>query len=669
MWRKLGGAAALLLALFVVLRNPLAARAARAWAASGAASRAHLSRLAGARAGSVVARGVRGGGGGGGGGARGAVVALPSLFVSRRYWDAFPTNRGAVTAREYARDHFPLFHIYDVVFACGARGAGEGALYVTGRQHPGEHVGLPRARATLRWAGAPAGAPALLAGARGAWDEQLAYETVSLGAWRAPLAPADEDAACSGAPPRRLELRLQYGAHDHEQLLVVVPPARAPPPPRAGAPRGARPWREAAAGARAWARAARAALAGELDAEAAARARAGAALASLRAPAPRAAAFAMCTTVVGAQGGLLTTFLDYYALLGVGAFYVFVAHPAPGAGAAAVAAAARGAAHAAARGAAVTVVEWPFPLWNPSYADLNCAQQAALTACGARYARAHETLLFYDVDELLVLPRHDGLRAWRAAMAAEWGPTAALRSANSWGIAGARAADALAVQRAADALLQARVHFGWHPELAQPPMGKAEAAFQDWLKHKVRRDFNDIAGLGGAAPEARVEDFFSNASAPPLRPFPPLLGARPAALSLEVLLRAPLARGRVAPSGREKYAANATALRLGRAGGGARGEWAPTATNIHGLYSVADPAAAFTLDAAHAYHVHLLNSDDAAVQAARVYSLFLELAYVNAENGRAQEPAPVLEDDNLARGLLARLSAAGEEEGEGGEFT
>lgn len=622
---------------------------------------------------------------------------VPSFWDMRVSWE-----------KGWAAPHL-LHEVFDAFYSCSRQ-----TLVVVGRPHSGEAMRFLDFRAALT-VGADNAAPLAPSATLGAWSVSSTYETIAVGHWYGLLTPADADAVCSRAAPLWLRLLHGPGARDVSLRRILHVPL---------------PERDA----RAWAaRAARAVL----------RAPAARAIAP-----PLAAPFAVCTTIKDAVSpALLKTFLDYYSVLGVGSFYIFAVTGGPPSGAAtlakAIAAAAARAEHA--RSAAVTVIPFPFPFWQVSLHDANYAQQVALNVCTQRYADAHEWLLMYDIDELLVLPGRDGLASWAAALARRFGGLAAVRTRMAWSVVGVvpRLVNSSAYHAFAGAPRPAppwgegshRIAdiFGSKPLPTEPPTvgddgtrrgpleGQAGLLLRDlppssssgtgriaappfWrsangtanvsaavaaahaaaialgdpasdvarpiaavLARAVARGDDAAAGVylnltlacsawvegGPDAVDDAFNDDWRNAFAgwgtlefllerfcflPSGRPrryshrvrtAPPLLGTPLSSLSLEALLKLPLARSPVLDSGREKYALNASALREREAA-----THAPLAVNIHGVYeldSVAPELAFTAFPGDIAYHLHLLNADarGAETQAMRVLAFFLNKMAVN----------------------------------------
>lgn len=207
-----------------------------------------------------------------------------------------PVHRGHVSVEAYSVDHFSVWHISDVVYLCSSN-----TMKLVGREEVGENVNFPRMRATLTVGQFTS--PPLAA----AWDQNLGYETASLGVWQDALPVEARAALCTSTSPPALELTLEYGLHRHSQLVLIIP---SPPPPLS--PLSPMSW--ARASVRALAKAGLGPPPSQPSPPDS----------SLFLPAPYPSQFAMCTTVLGGPSSLLTAWLEYHALLGVGAFYIFV---------------------------------------------------------------------------------------------------------------------------------------------------------------------------------------------------------------------------------------------------------------------------------------------------------------------------------------------------------
>jgi hypothetical protein len=506
---------------------------------------------------------------------------------------------------------FPLTLIFDAVVRCDAAGAG--ALAVVARPPGGEPADLPSMRVRVR-GGAPGDAPVDVPLAWAVRDE---YERAAVGdgALTAAASAAVCGAAAGAAGAAAPQMLVDYGPARRWSaavpLLVLAPPvaraawraaARAPPPPPH-------------------------ALAGAARAQ-----------------------FAMCTTVTHASP-LLRLWVEYWSLLGVGAFYFYAVRAAGAPGVPLDTAPLARALRGARGGAALTIVPWDYAMWAPSAEDANYAQAPALNSCAARFASAHESLLFYDVDELLVLPRSAALADFAAGVRARAPGARAVVTRMAWAVLDATPAD-VAAARDAHRALRAQPRARPSPAAAAAAAA-ACAAWADGPPHPPARDDDapwDAAATalehacwalaGEASPSARParagaadddddaaaaaaarggaargDDDAAGAGArrsprytPPARPTPARLGTAPSRLSLRALARAPVARSAVLGSGREKYLIlNASAL-----AGPPR-----TLVNVHGAYALAERAV-LRADPREAYHLHVLNGEDAGAQALRV---------------------------------------------------
>jgi len=210
----------------------------------------------------------------------------------------------------------------------------------------------------------------------------------------------------------------------------------------------------------------------------------------------------------------------------------------------------------------------------------------AINSALRRWGHLHEFLAFYDIDELLTLPKHDGLDGFVDDFARLRGPFTALRTTSSWALLdlgdGVRMGPASAGEGSAGAS-------------AAGPAGtrSGDAAGALSVDAAASGSAPAAAASAAAAPAAAASN--SNATA-----------RRLSSVTLADLAALRLVRG--PPGGREKYFANVSAL----AAVGVRG------INIHGIYShqtAGEPGHAQVLDAHDgllgAYHVHLLNEENA----------------------------------------------------------
>lgn len=137
--------------------------------------------------------------------------------------------------------------------------------------------------------------------------------------------------------------------------------------------------------------------------------------------------FAMCA-IFSFNNYMLRLWTDYWALLGIGTFYLYYNGPA-----------ADIPTLNATLGdlrAHVQFVQWPIQHWIDTDArDVTHGQPMAIVDCVARWRDAHEFFFFYDLDEFLVLPLHDGIASFVDDYAAAdhgRGPVVALRTASAW---------------------------------------------------------------------------------------------------------------------------------------------------------------------------------------------------------------------------------------------
>ena len=144
-------------------------------------------------------------------------------------------------------------------------------------------------------------------------------------------------------------------------------------------------------------------------------------------PQPPPSRFAMCA-VFSFNAYMLKLWSRYWALLGIETFYFFYNGdprdiPALNASLAGLR-------------AHVVWVQWPLLHWIITDSrDITHGQPMAITDCLQRWRERHEFMFFYDLDEFLVLPRHDGLNSFMDEYLATdhgAGPLVALRTQSAW---------------------------------------------------------------------------------------------------------------------------------------------------------------------------------------------------------------------------------------------
>jgi hypothetical protein len=189
-------------------------------------------------------------------------------------------------------------------------------------------------------------------------------------------------------------------------------------------------------------------------------------LTAARSPHPPPSQFAM-VAIFSFSRFLLRLWLEYYYALGVDTFYLFyngdTVNPTNVTRVQEELAGFRG---------AVVLVEWRMLHWiMTDSSDITCGQPVAINDALQRWRHLHQFMLFYDLDEFLVLPRHTGLAHFVADYSAQVEPIVALRSMCSWGQLNlttprARAAN---ISTIADVALE---HLAWLPVERGRPGGR-----------------------------------------------------------------------------------------------------------------------------------------------------------------------------------------------------
>ena len=189
-------------------------------------------------------------------------------------------------------------------------------------------------------------------------------------------------------------------------------------------------------------------------------------LSAARSPQPPRSQFAM-VAVFSFSRFLLRLWLEYYYALGVDTFYLFyngdTINPTNVTRVAEELAGFRG---------AVVLMEWRMLHWiQTDGRDITCGQPVAINNALQRWRHLHQFMLFYDLDEFLVLPRHRSLAHFVAEYSAQIEPIVALRSMCSWGQLNLTTPRALAanISTIADVALQ---HLAWLPVERGRPGGR-----------------------------------------------------------------------------------------------------------------------------------------------------------------------------------------------------
>jgi hypothetical protein len=531
----------------------------------------------------------------------------------------------------------PRVFVFDAVYTCV-----DSTLHIIARPYAGEVMDFELTRASLF-----ADAGAVVERTPLNWTIRTGYEVAAVGTWVGSL-PAEICGDSEPSATRVISLALHYGPSarwNFKQILRVIPP---PLPPA--------DWRAVARQRR--------------------RRPAADSHAYTLAPAAR-TPLAMCTTVTRA-GPLLATWVQYWALMGVESFYIYVTRQIPGERID-VSGVTRALRIVSSGRAIITVIPWDYPMFAPSSRyDHNYAQPTAINSCVSRYGNAHDTMFFYDVDEFLVLPRAEkrGLVDYIAARQRLMPDAMTLVTRMAWALVGTTPS---AVNASREEHRVLRIQPRLPPNATLAALSKdAALACEQWedgphADHLHDDDSIDLglwdvngtrlehacwAAAGEASPSARPspeqaaaledDDYTPVAlddvrelakfglfiprrsprySAPP-RPTPQRLGVAPSDFRLEDLATLPISRSAVLGSGREKYAIlNMSAFRALRP---------RHLVNIHGVYSM-PPAAEIRETPDRAYHLHFLNADAAGSQALRV-ATFLFNEKVKEPSGPGVNP-------------------------------
>ena len=127
---------------------------------------------------------------------------------------------------------------------------------------------------------------------------------------------------------------------------------------------------------------------------------------------------------------LLRLWLEYYTAIGVGTFYLYPNHVREAEATEQLLDVQRIATGIAAH---IVIVDWRMLHWIlTDNSDNTHGQPMAINNALQRWRHLHSWMLFYDLDEFLVLPRHDGLVHFFTDHAARTGEILALRSPCAW---------------------------------------------------------------------------------------------------------------------------------------------------------------------------------------------------------------------------------------------
>ena len=558
-------------------------------------------------------------------------LTLPTTGVSPYYWQ--PVHKG------FNRTS-PLVLIFDAHYVCASS-----ALYLVGRGEPTYGI-TAQTFEGIRGELLSADGDVITAQPRFsfAWEARVDHESVALGVWRGDLPGIGSD-SCGGLHGRSEEphilLRLHFGPFGTDHRWQATQPLHMLRPPT---PKGT--WLKAAARTP--------------------RIREG----TLLLPAPALTDYAICTTVMTASD-LIRLWLRYYALKGVGSFYLYAVAPS-GPQLTALVRALEATVEGVLGGAAITIIPWPFNMYSQHqwdvYVDGNYAQPAALNSCTSRYAMAHKGLLFYDVDEFLCTRHYSTVGAWLDALKRRFPdrPPHTFVTSMAWALLGAHPRDfnftlpayralrrdprPLPLLRSPDNCTLGGdlflcplncsnwAHRGGGPSrrvvgtgyVPIPPPPHDDDDRSSWSINDTEAEWACWYNWSGlSAPSALPspepnDDYRFPFYTPPARPVPSPLGLNPTKISLRALITSSLTRTSVkVGGGREKYILPNTSVLFD---GGEK----HAVVNIHGMYS--NKQQQLVLQPEDGYHLHFLNDNRTEALAQRVAAFFYQFVDERCEH-------------------------------------
>ena len=383
----------------------------------------------------------------------------------------------------------------------------------------------------------------------------------------------------------------------------------------------------------------------------------------------------LCTTVTRSSSSI-RFFIEYYSALGVNAFYFYAASPSN---------TTHDLSLSISRiiqtvhtNAAVTVVPWPHHFFSPVSRDFNYAQSPALNSCASRYGGTVTSLIFVDIDEFIILRQAPTIQALveKARLRPfPSGPIDVLITRMAWAIVGETPSHIASLRGAFEpwrrlpreppnrTLIYENDIYQTCTAWTDGPQGDNSPHDDDdrgssWGENETLIESECFALADGtsttssdggkvlaeiSSPSSSPSPMHDSSSEPfwgilknsllpplrfkyattPLRMPPPLLGKPLSQLSIESFIGTPhlaplpVSRSPILSSGREKYILTDTQVLL------PHGTGPPLIVNIHGVYSLTDTAKEKRMDETEAYHIHVLNGDDALSAAPRITAFLL----------------------------------------------
>jgi hypothetical protein len=384
-------------------------------------------------------------------------------------------------------------------------------------------------------------------------------------------------------------------------------------------------------------------------------------------PAPARTNIGLCTTVTRSSSSI-RFFIEYYSALGVNAFFFYAASP-PNTTHELSLSLSR-TIQTVHTNAAVSVIPWPHHFFSPVSRDFNYAQSPALNSCASRFGGSVTSLIFVDIDEFIILrqaPTIQALILKARQRPYPAGPIDVLITRMAWAIVGETPSHIASLRGAFEpwrrlprappnrTLTYENDIYRTCKAWTDGPIGDNSPHDDDdsslWGENETIIESECFAlarggdGKGlisslsssplpspvpndsgepfwGILKRSLLPTFRLNYTTKPLRMPPPLLGEPLSQLSIESFIgnspHLPISRSAVLSSGREKYILTDTKVLLPQDTTGP-----PLLVNIHGVYSLTDTAKEKRMDETEAYHIHLLNGDDAITTAPRITAFLL----------------------------------------------